>query len=179
MEREDKEYILLHYKFPFTWWDIFERYFILIAPLAISFIFFSMFIGGFKFGHIYRNNFLNSFFLTAVIGLVFGICLTLFIWRRIQSERCFRVINLPDSVDNFDVEDMLQELGWTIASKETNEIVARTKTSPFSWGEVVTLLFDKSKVLVNTRPIGRQPFTINRDKANYRKLRSLIYEHRT
>ena len=92
-----------------------------------------MFVGGFKFGHIYRNNFLNSFFVTAVIGLTCGIWLTLFIWKRIESERRFKEIDLPDNVNNLVVETMVQQLGWTITSKQENEIVARTNTSPFSW----------------------------------------------
>ena len=177
MEREDKDYVFSNHKFPFSWWNIFERYFILIAPLGICFITLSMFFGGFKFEHIYQNNFINSFFLTAVIGLSFGIWLTIFIWRRIESEAHFKVIDLPHNMNKFVVENMLQRLGWTIASNEENEIVATTKTSSFSWGEIVTLLFDNNKVLLNSRPVGMQPFTIYRDKINYRKLLTMITEY--
>ncbi len=158
-------------------WDIFERYFILIAPLGICLVSLSMFSGGFNFGHIYRNNFLNSFFLTAVIGLVLGICLFLFIFRRIRTESRFKVIDLPDNVNKSVIEAMLPQLGWTMDCNEENQIVATTKVSPFSWGEAVTLLFDKNKVLINTRPVGMQPFTVNRDKINYRKFMTIINEH--
>ncbi len=170
MNKEERQHILLHHKLAFSLWDIIERYFILIAPIGICFVAFSMFIGGIRFGHIYQNNFLNSFFLTAITLLCLGLWLTIFIFKRIESERTFKVINIPNHACESIIEKIIYQLGWTIISKDSTEIVAITKISYFSWGELVTILFEKDQLLINTRARGRQPFTINRDKVNYKKI---------
>jgi hypothetical protein len=58
---EEKDYIKTNLKWPFNWAD-FSRNFIVLGPISITLIAFSMFYGGFKFGHIYKDNFMNPFF---------------------------------------------------------------------------------------------------------------------
>jgi len=41
--------------------------------------------------------------------------------------------------------------------------------SAFSWREQVTIIYNGDEILLNSRPTGSQPFTINRDKVNARK----------
>lgn len=170
MDKKTREHVLVNHRVPFSWWDVFERYFILIAPISICVVALSMFYGGFKFGHIYQNHFLNKFFVTTVTCFAFGLWLTIFMIRRFESERQFKVINLPDNVNQSQIESIIHQLGWIIVSTDTNEIIAESKTSFFSWGELVTIVIDKNSLLINTRAQGRQPFTINKDNVNYKRI---------
>ncbi len=60
-------------------------------------------------------------------------------------------------------------------NKDSNRIVAFTKTTAFSWGEQLTLVFDKGCILINSRPSGsRQPITIFKDRQNIKKLEQML-----
>ena len=171
---EEKDYIKSNLKWQFNWVD-FSRYFIIVGPIGITFIAYSMFYGGFKYGHIYNNNFMNPFFFTASCGLLLGLFFTYFTIRRIETERKFQAFELPENISLTDISDKIQTFKWTIISKEKDAIQASTKISLFSWGERVTIIkaSDKS-ILVNTQPFGRQPFTFNREKVNFKKIKELL-----
>lgn len=171
---EEEEYIKTNHKWKFNWADLI-RYFIIVGPIGITFIAFSMFYVGFKFGHIYNNNFINPFFFAASCGLLFGLFFTYFTVRRIETERKFQTLQLPDDISFIDISDKIQNLKWTIICKEKDVIQLSTSISLFSWGERLTIIkaSDKS-ILVNTQPFGRQPFTLNRDKVNFKKLKDSL-----
>ncbi len=171
---EEKDYIKSNLKWQFNWFD-FSRYFIIVGPIGIIFIAYSMFYGGFKFGHIYNNNFMNSFFFTALCELLLGLFFTYFTIRRIETEKKFQTLELPDNISFTDISDKIQTIKWTIIDKEKDIIRASTKISLFSWGECVTIIKGSdSFILINTQPFGRQPFTFNRDKINFKKLKDAL-----
>ena len=135
-----------------------------------------MFKGGFKFGHIYENNFMNSFVLTACIELFLGIFFTFYVVRRIQSERKFIALDLPNDILFDDISEKIKSSTWAIISKSEDLIEISTNMSLFSWGELMTIIkTDTNRILVNSRPTGSQPFTINRDKVNLKKLSELLH----
>jgi len=172
--KEEKDYIKINLKWKFNWVD-FSRYFIIIGPVGITFIAFFMFYGGFKFGHIYKDNFMNPFFLTASCGLLLGLFFTYFTIRRIETERRFNTLELPDNISFIDISDKIHTLKWTIIGKDKDVIQTSTKISLFSWGECVTIIKNRDKsILVNTQPFGRQPFTFNRHKVNLKKLKDAL-----
>src|SRR5690606_19049183 len=161
-------------KWKFNWID-FIRYFIIIGPIGITFIACSMFYGGFKFGHIYKDNFMNPFFFTALCGFLLGLFFTYYTIKRIETEKKFHILKLPDNISFTDVSDKVQTIKWTIISKEKNVIQASTKISLFSWGERVTIVKgNNNTILINSQPFGRQPFTFNRDKVNFKKLKDIL-----
>lgn len=171
---EEKEYIKTNLKWKFNWAD-FTRYFIILGPIGITFIALSMIYGGFKFGHIYNNNFMNPFFFTLSCGLLLGMFFTYYTIKRIETEKKFQLLELPDNISFTDISEKIQTIKWTITCNEKDVIQLITSISPFSWSESVTIIkvSDKS-VLVNTQPFGRQLFTFNRDKVNLRKLKDAL-----
>lgn len=66
----------------------------------------------------------------------------------------FKVVstNLSKSELHKIIDKVAEELEWQIYSSNSNAIVAKTHPgfSSGSWGEQITILFDKSKVLVNS-----------------------------
>lgn len=175
MTIEEKDYIKTNLKWQFKWFDFFNRYLIIVGPIAITFIAYSMFYGGFKFGHIHNNNFMNPYFFTASFGLVLGVFFTYFTIRRIETERKFETLKLPDNISFTEIADKIQTLKWTIICKEKDVIRASTKTSIFSWGEYVTIIEScDNSILINSQPFGRQPFTFNRNKVNFKKITNAL-----
>ncbi len=174
LRNEEIVYIKTNLKWKFNWTD-FTRYFIIIGPIGITFIAFSMFYGGFKFGHIYKDNFMNPFFCTASFGLLLGLFFTYYTFKRIEMERKFQLLELPDNISFVDISDKIQTIKWTIIGKEKHVIRASTKISLFSWGECVTIIKgNDNTILINSQPFGRQPFTFNRDKVNFKKLKDAL-----
>ncbi len=162
MKDEDLEFIKENHKWRFLWTDIFDRYFILIAPLF--FIFLSLMISYFSI----KPNTDFSFLLVAIPIFLFGFLTFYLILKRLESERQFKII--PFESEGSEFEDCFINLGWTISTQTDKVIIGETKTSWFSWGESITIVFANKQLLFNSRPRGRQPFTLNRDKVNYKKL---------
>ena len=161
MNDEDIEFIRQKYKWRFLWTDIFDKYFILIVPFF--FIFLALMISYFALIRITDFTFL----LVTIPIFLFG-CLTFyFMFKRIENERKFRIIPFEKQI--LDFEKNFSNLGWELYSKTEKVIVGVTKISFFSWGETVTIILDNKELLFNSRPQGRQPFTFNRDKVNYKK----------
>ena len=174
MTEKEKEYIKVNLKWPFNWFDFF-RYIFVVAPLSLALVSFSMFYGGFKFGHIYKNNFMNSFFFTALIGLIISLFLTYYFIKQIRNDFKFLSLALPNNITSDNVPEKNSLLQWRVAAKENNTFLVATKTTLFSWGEWITIIkVDEKNILINSRPAGRQPFTFNRNKINYKKLEALL-----
>ncbi len=172
MNKEDILYIKKNRKWSFKLSDIYNHYIILILPLSIIFISFSMFYSGNKFNHLK-----DEFLITAIIISLFGLLLLILIVNRILAERKFRLFELNDS--NFEeFKAIIRKCSWSLVENKSESLVLLTETSWFSWGEKITIIkYNDKKILVNSRPYG-QPITINRDKINYNKLEKLIKHYR-
>ena len=174
MTPKEKDYIKAHLKWKFSWFD-FSRYFIVLGPIVITVVAFSMFYGGFKYGHIYDNNFMNPFFFTASCGLFIGLFFTYYTVRRIETEKMFQTLELPENISFNQISDIIQDMKWTVIGKEIDVIQLSTKISLLSWGECVTIIkADNNSILINSQPFGLQPFTFNRDKVNFKKLKNTL-----
>jgi len=171
MKPKDIEFIKANLKWSFTWSDFLSRYFIIIGPFGIALVGCTMFNAGFRFGYISANNYMNSYFYSALTGLLLGMTLIYYIIRRIESEKKFEILILPKNTTFDDIPKKIRISKWTIVSKTKEVIEISTNISLFSWGELITIIkLDDKSILVNSRPSGRQPFTINRDKVNLKKL---------
>jgi membrane-bound ClpP family serine protease len=174
MTKNEKDFIIENLKWSFSWFDYFERYFLLVGPISMTFGAYSMFYGGFKFGHIYVNNFMNSFFFSALLVLFLGVLLTYYMIKQIEAERKFKALILPNNVSFNDIPKKIEPSKWTIISKEEDVIRISTNISCFSWGEHITIIsIGNNSILVNIRSV-KQPLTINRDKINFRKLEKYL-----
>ena len=175
MTTTEIEFIKTNLKWSFTWSDFLRRYFIIVGPIGIAFIGCTMFNAGFRFGYISVDNFMNSYFYTALTGLLFGTTLTYYIVRRIESEKKFETLILPKDITFDDIPKKVRLSKWTTVSKAKEVIEISTNITLFSWGEFITIIkLDDNSILVNSRPNGRQPFTFNRDKVNLKKLDTLL-----
>lgn len=174
MTKSEKEFIIINQRWLFNWFDIFERYFIVVGPIAIIIGPCSMLYGGFKFGHIYENNVFNSNYFIALLVVLLGILLTYYTIKQIEAERKFRKFTLPNGISFNDIPKKIESTKWKIISKEEDVIKISTNISCFSWGEQITIIsINDNSILVNSRAAG-QPLTINRDKINYRKLEKYL-----
>jgi len=58
---------------------------------------------------------------------------------------------------------------------ESEKIEFLDKVCFLSGGVYVTIIkYDDNNILINTRPFGKQPFTINRDRVNYKRIKTLL-----
>jgi hypothetical protein len=106
-------------------------------------------------------------FIISVLLIPFGIFSTFFVLNRLNDNVTFTSIS-PIADDNMDnVAEKLKQnfkLRKVDVDNDLKRIVALTKMTAFSWGEQLTLVFDKDCILVNSRPSGlRQPITILKD----------------
>jgi hypothetical protein len=163
MKAIDIAFIKEKHKWRIVWTDIFDRYFILTAPLWLVFL-------SFMISYFSINQDSDYSFLLVTIPIFFFGCLTFYlVLNRIESERKFKPIKLQND-QAFDIEKCINQLGWRLSSKNDKVVTLFTKISFFSWGETITIILDDNQLLFNSRPQGSQPFTFNRDKVNYKKL---------
>jgi len=175
MTTKELKFIKTNLKWSFTWSDFLSRYFIIIGPFVIALIGCTMFNAGFRFGYISVDNFMNSYFYSAIIELLFGSTLTYYIIRRIGNEKKFVIVILPNNITFDDIPKKISLSNWTTAAKSKEVIEISTNVTLFSWGEFITIVkLEDNTILVNSRPTGRQPFTFNRDIVNLKKLNTLL-----
>ena len=170
-EKETLEYIITTRKFPRTF-DDYTNYFFLVAPIAFIAIGFSMLYNYIKF---------DSGLPILIVSMLFialGVFSVFFVLKRLNDNITFRSISAitDDNID--DVAEKLNQkfnLRKVDVNKSLNRIVAFTKATAFSWGEQLTLVFDKGCILINSRPSGlRQPLTIIKDRQNIKKLEQIL-----
>jgi hypothetical protein len=117
-------------------------------------------------------------FIISVLLIPFGIFSTFFVLNRLNDNVTFTSIS-PIADDNMDnVAEKLKQnfkLRKVDVDNDLKRIVALTKMTAFSWGEQLTLVFDKDCILVNSRPSGlRQLITILKDRQNIKKLKQIL-----
>jgi uncharacterized membrane protein len=170
-EKETIVHIITTEKSPRTF-DDYTNYFFLIAPLGFVVIGFSALYNSFRFASGLSILFFSIAFICS------GILFLVFILTRLKDNITFKSIS-PASADSMDnVAEKLNQ-SFTLRKMDVNKklgrIVAFTKITGFSWGEQITIIFDKDRVLVNSRPSGiRQPFTILKDRQNIRRLEQIL-----
>ena len=135
MNDEDLEFIKQKYKWLFLWTDIFDRYFILIAPLFFIFLAFIIIY----FSLIRTTNF--SFLLVTIPIFLFGYLTFCFMFKRIESKRKFRII--PFEKQNIGLENNFNSLGWRLFSKTEKVIVGEglQKILPFLGARLLQLFW--------------------------------------
>lgn len=170
-EKDTIEHIVTTRKFPRTF-DDYANYFFLVGPIAIVAIGFSMIYNYIKF---------HTGLLILILSILFilgGIFFAFFVLNRLNDNITFKSISAITD-DNMDkVAERLNQkfnLRRIDVNKELNCLVAFTKVSAFSWGEQLTLVFDKDCILINSRPSGsRQPLTIMKDRRNIKRLEQIL-----
>jgi hypothetical protein len=170
-EKETIEHIIATRKFPGTL-DDYTNYIFLVAPLAFIAIGISMTYNYGKF---------DNGLLILIVGILlisFGIFFTFFVLTRLNDNITFRSVSARTDDNLHSVAEKLKQnfkLQRIDVSKSLNRIVAFTNTTAFSWGEQLTIVFDKDCILINSKPSGsRQPITIMKDRQNIKKLEQIL-----
>jgi hypothetical protein len=169
-EKEEVEQIKLRKKFARTF-DDYISYVFFVAPIGFIIIGYSMITNYFKF-----NNPVNIL-ISGISIFAFGLTTVFFFFRKFNENIKFETISISPDMNIDVLADKLNvEFGSCrlVINKTLQKIELITNTSALSWGEQVTLLFDSDTILINSRPIGKQPFTIFQDKQNIRKIKKLL-----
>jgi len=98
-----------------------------------------------------------------------------------KHKRNFKVValNVPGTKQNFQIcIEEIEKQDWEILeSTENSEIIAETKRTWRSWGELVTIRFEEDNIYINSRP---SPFktssvaTLGKNKKNINTIRSAL-----
>jgi len=160
MTNQDLEKIKSSGKWPVKLSDFFNRYFFLIFPIMLVIVGSSMAFAGFK------NNIIDLK-VTSTIILAIGLFLTLFTAKRLYQNYIFKCYPIQ-GVNKSKIENALRRtLNNNFKYYELGYFVVTTKASWFSWGEIITIIPDNDRILINSKPSG-QPITIfnNKTKIN-------------
>jgi hypothetical protein len=158
-------------KFPRTF-DDYMNYAFLFFPNAFIVLGFSMIYNYFKF----HSSLTILFF--SILYISGGTAFDFFILKRLRDNITFTLVS-PITKEGIDsVANRLEQkfdLRRIEINKDLDSIIAFTKATAFSWGEQLTLVFDKDRILINSRPSGsRQPITILKDRQNIKKLKQIV-----
>lgn len=159
MTSKTKKYIIENLKWPITSLDYLGKYFIMFFP-------FIMIYAG--LGKSTDNNVeLN------LIGV--GIISFIYIIYRIESERKFRELLFKKDLSTLEIGKLLEKNGWILTNWSDGVIQLRTNSSYSYESQTVTIIrITKEKILVNTQPNGKPPFTFFKDKLNYNQVKSVL-----
>lgn len=164
MSEKEIEYIKKNLKWPINIEYITSLLFLFIPSIFIYFGLKGLIIGKTNLSNMVLFNFI----------LIGSISFFLILYR-IQSERKFRKLELNKEYDVKEIDQKLSFLLWTTIEKGKNKRVYIDKVCLFSYGVYVTIIqLDKKTLLINTKPLRRQPFTFNRDNVNFQRIKQRL-----
>ena len=92
-----------------------------------------------------------------------------------KSERKFKKLELDKEYNIKEIDQRLSTFLWITLESGKNKRVYLDKVCLFSSGVYVTVIqLDEKTLLINTKPFGRQPFTFNRDKINFNRIKKRL-----
>ena len=107
--------------------------------------------------------------------IIFGSITFFWILFRIQSERKFKKLELSKEYNIKEIDQKLSTFLWITLEVGKYKRVYIDKVCLFSYGVYVTIIqIDEKTLLINTKPLGRQPFTFNRDKVNFKRIKQIL-----
>ena len=168
MDDRQINYIIKNGKWNYSVTDYLDRHFLLSMPLVFIGLGIYMLFQDNKFRQIKFSSFTS---LLPYFLLIAGCLFAILFYKRVESERSFRKIEILKKINIGDLTSSLSGLGWSIEELEGKYIIAQTDWSAFSWGEEVTIILCTDYLLINSRTTGSQPFTLGRDIHNYKMLK--------
>jgi hypothetical protein len=167
MTKEELENIKKNRRWSVTFEDFYSRYFFIIFPLAITLVGSAATLSGFK------NN-VTDLKIAAIIILSLGVFLTVFVIRRLYQNQIFHIFQV-NGLTKDKVDLALKKVSFdNIKYHRLGYYTMTTRVSWFSWGELITIILDNNKLLINSRPTGSafsfQPITIFKDRKNIKKI---------
>lgn len=162
MTAAQENYIRTNFKWLSTW-EVIVKYSLILCICAVSLFA----LKG------YTDNPNND---SNLVVFLFGFCLSAFAFIRIRSERQFRLLKLNSSITTNEVKQKLESFGWINLYTGKDKLEFLDKGSLFSADVTVTIiLVSETELLINSRPFGKLPFTLNRDIVIYKRIRLLFH----
>ena len=167
MTKVELEKIKKNKRWTVTFEDFYSRYFIILFPLFFIFISSAVAVSGFK------NNLTDLKFAALVIFII-GLFLTSFTAKRLYQNQVFELYYFS-YLTSEKINSALKKSEFeNVKYYKLGYFQATTKVSWFSWGELITIILDNDKLLINSRPTGSailfQPITIFKDRENITKV---------
>lgn len=155
MNPKTKEYVCRNLKWPLKSFSYIGNYFILIFPIVM------IYFGVTEYD---RNN-------PPIFLLSMGIFLFLFVFYQVEKERKFKALIFSGDLSTSEIAKKLTKNGWSFQNQQDNVLKFYTSISLDSWGEIVTIIkVSPNKLLINSQPSGRSPFTF-KSKINFDKIK--------
>lgn len=168
MTKSELNTIINSERWPIKFIDFYRHYFYVLFPIGIIFIGTMMMYSGI-------GNNVTDLKITALIELGLGIFLLIFITKRLVQNQRFKNYKIQ-GVSTEIIRESIQKLN--LKEFNYNEKIGYfsgiTRTSLFSSGEKITIIMDRERLLINSRPIMGpflpQPITIFKDRKNIKKI---------
>lgn len=157
MNKKTKDYVIQKMKWPFYDFDYISKYFVLFMP-------FLLICAG-----------INQYERDGPFLILWGFIILLFFVLRIEIERRFKEMILIKDYSTGQIGKLLQKNNWSLIRQGDGSLEFYTNSSSFSWGQKVTIIkVSREKILINTLPTGRAPFTLFKDILNYREVKKIL-----
>lgn len=159
MKEHTKQYVIQKLKWPISYFDYIGNYFVLFMPV--------LFIYAGVTNYESDGPFLISSGL--IILIVFVI--------RIEIERRFKELILVKDYSTDEIGKLLQKNKWILTHQGNGTLqLYKSSSGTFSrLNEKVTIIkVTKEKILINTLPTGRAPFTFFKDILNYKEIKKIL-----
>ncbi|WET02165.1 hypothetical protein [Flavobacterium sp. YJ01] len=159
MNKKTKDYVIQKMKWPISYFDYISNYFVLFMPLFL----------------IYAG--IANYEKDGPFLISWGFVILIFFILRIEIERRFKALVLVKDYSTDEIGKLLQKNNWILSGNGDGILEFHTNASSFSWGQKVTIIkVSREKILINTLPAGRAPFTFFKDILNYKVVKRILEE---
>jgi hypothetical protein len=122
----------------------------------------------------------KALFIFIAIILIYGIMTLLGIKNEWTSDRYFTEIitNKPVKENVSLIKSILEnnfKLNGISINEDENIVIAQTKMSILTWGELITTICDDNRILINSKASGQQFFSYGQQKRNVKKIRTAFF----
>jgi hypothetical protein len=159
MKKDTKQYVIQKLKWPTGHFDYLGNYLILFMPVLL----------------IYAG--LTNYEKDGPFLISSGSIILIIFVIRIETECRFKELILVKDYSTDEIGKLLQKNKWTLTHQGNGTLEFYTGASSSSWGQKVTIIkVTKEKILINTLPRGRAPFTFFKDILNYKEIKKILEE---
>ncbi|NRS87566.1 hypothetical protein HNQ02_000473 [Flavobacterium sp. 7E] len=158
MNQKKKKYIIQNLKWPINHYEFSSNYLFAFFPLCL------IFVGITEFE---RED--------SCTVLLSGIIFLIFVIYRIETEKKFTELTFKKDLSTIEIGKLLVKNGWILRNQFDGTLELTTNKGNFYQGENVTIIRTKiDKILINTQPSGRAPFTFFKVNINYHEIRKIL-----
>lgn len=158
MTPKTRKYIINNLKWPAGSLDYCGKYFILFFPFILIYA---------GLGKPTDGNIELSLIGAGVISFIY-------IVYRIESERKFKELVFKNDLSTIEIAKLLEKSGWILTNWSDGVVRLRTNNSLDANQTITIIKVTKEKILINTQPNGRPPFTFFKDVMNYNQVKKVL-----